>query len=78
LIHRKLRILGIVGEYDIIEQGIMELIKASRSDADMGAEEIRLVEFVIVKEELKLFSRFMYISIIDMNRCHPRGARTDC
>jgi len=54
LIYRHLRVVGVIVEDGIIFKNFDKIIKASRVNSKIGTEDLRSVEFVIMKQEVKL------------------------
>ena len=54
LIYRHLWVVGVVVEDRIIFKNVNKVVKASRVNSEIGTEDLRSVEFVIMKQEVKL------------------------
>ena len=54
LIYRHLWVVGVVVEDRIIFKNANKVVKASRVNSEIGTEDLRSVEFVIMKQEVKL------------------------
>jgi len=54
LIYRHLWVVGVIVEDGIIFKNFDKVVKASRVNSKIGAEDLSSVEFVIMKQEVKL------------------------
>jgi hypothetical protein len=54
LVYGHLWVVGVIVEDRIIFKNMNKVIKASRVNLEVGVEDLKLVEFVIMKQQVKL------------------------
>jgi hypothetical protein len=59
LIYSHLWVVGVVVKDRIIFKNMDKVIKASRVNSEIGTEDVRSVDFVIMKQEVKLCAIFV-------------------